>query len=368
MNETMNGAQEIMAKLNAGVDNVPAGGSGVQISNADTKASRNHANETKTAREAFSEAAVVTSIILGNRPLVERLVNGEKTKGHMTKESAEKALEKFVKHVGYSKEEDTFKSSTDTENARVILDILTKEASGAGGEYEVYISNSLGTTKGFAVDLPNEGEVLKDQDELRTILVEKSAGSIKTNVPGAFINVKTTAKSNTEKSSDKLVNKKSVSGMKGLALLQVQNRKVLLENKASVKYHKDFVDGKVKEETEGAKSVLCCTYTAKKKTIVEGEPTTVERKYRIPLMVEMYKTAVVDEKLKKFGDGERAVGKARDFSTDADKAWAFKELQQIIAAGIADSTVDSDFFSSLRADSASAEAADANATVAGQDI
>lgn len=336
-----------------------AAGSNVKPSDNLAKAAKDKVNDDGAALKANTLGTTATKMILSTRPLVERLVDGEKAVGFIAEDKIEDTWKKFCDVTGYSESTDAFDpekiETQEVDNARKVLDFLKSAKVDKGITTPVFISkNASGSTKGFVITLPSGETNTWDKEEVRDYIFSKTAGAIKTGNASATLHVAKSAlvsSGKKNKPSDKAVNISEISDMGKIVVLKINQRAALMEDKSCVAYWKEL-SAEHKDQT-GAKSALSFKY----KAVRNGEVKNMT--FRLNLVADMYVTQVTDEEfLKKWGSGEGVRGSQQPIDlTNADVMAAQLEKLAELRAFVASSAVANAQADDIRAIAAQTEKA-----------
>lgn len=320
------------------------------------QAARDEVNDTRTSRQANSDGSTVTRIILSSRPQKDRLENGEATKGHIAKDSIKKVRDKFVENTGYNETDGSFSKlvAGQEENAHAMLDALAAAEADPDYEFDINPSKSVGSVKGLEIKKPDGTVELQKKEETINYLLNQTAGYIKAVTAGALARVKVASAFRTskkKKASEKLVNISEVQSVGEIAILQLDNKKLLLEDESAHAYWQNILPEI--EEQSGCKSALSVKCVKKGK---DGKDTTYT--YRLPLVARMHKQDVTDADLDaKFGKPNR-VGRAFDITNKEDMAKHEADFISMIALLAESGIANNDLAKAVRSTASANETAD----------
>lgn len=349
-------------------------GADPQTSEAYSSAAKDVLKGSYDVRLAKSQSTVAARLVFSGRQLKERCFQAENTKGTVNPDKIDEFISKFKEKAGYEQVAGavTWRNvpAVEIENANAVLQALEEAKANPDKQFDVNFGNATyGSIKAFYVKgAGKEGQdMYMKYDDLKDYIINNTLGGIATVADGSIIKMVPVKVRNNKKSSSQKSISTEDERQQWANTLRIQNRAKLLDDKSVIMYHKEINKNSHKEQP-GAKSVLSCKYYGKS-VGADGNKKLVT--YRIPLMVDMYVSQVVDKDLEGLlGDGSSAIGRNSmpEYLTNEDtQKKMYDNLLSIIANCAADGKHTSELFESIRAKAAAAREANVQEEAAGYD-
>ncbi len=208
-------------------------------------------------------------------------------------------------------------------------------------QVEAHVGEAVPTLKGGYMFTGGTEKQLMTTKEIINILVTKTFGQVGTMDQNSKAGISYVMRNKNVKTSDAngaRTNQKSQVKTPSVSLA-IQNRKDLLENEGNVIYVKER-DPNTKVVERGFKSEVCAKY---KTDDLNSKNVKIERTYRIPLLVEQWKTEPKDPAIKAKFASSTKVGEVvmPDLNSEEGQKAQFVKLAQALAY-LAETDTDSD--------------------------